>query len=125
LLNEATKALLSVALSSRNYELQRELFSKKGLVTNDNTSKQAKLAKELIKLANTYNIPELKFSEQATKRHMAYTAWVTKLKTILSMFPATTNMISQDTIILFQDPNCYQNKAVFLLMGSKVNANFL
>jgi len=117
-LNDATKkALLWVALSSNNYELQRELFSKNGLVTNNNMSKQAKLAKELIKLANTYNAPKLKFSEQATKHRTA--AWVTKLKTILSMFPATTTLIDQDTIVPFPDPNCYQNNVKADLASGK------
>ncbi len=119
------KAPKSVALSLNNYEFQRELFSKMGLVTQDDTSKQAKLAKELIKLANTYNVPELKFSEQASKHRLAYTAWITKLKTILSMFPSTMNLIGYDFINPFPDAICFQNKAVFLLIGSKVDAYFL
>jgi len=36
------------------------------------TSAQAKLAKELIKLANTYKVPELNFSDQAGRRRFGY-----------------------------------------------------
>jgi hypothetical protein len=43
------------------------------------TSAQAKLAKELIKLANTYKVPELTFTEKATKRRFNYQTCFTKL----------------------------------------------
>jgi hypothetical protein len=76
-------------------------------------TKQAKLAKEHIKLANTYDVPELKFSEQAVKHQSSYTAWITKLKTILSRFPNTMNLIGRDAILPFSDPNCFENKAIF------------
>lgn len=55
----------------------------------------------------------------------AYTTWITKLKTILSMFPSTMHLIGNDSITPFQDPNCFQNKTVFLLIGFKVDAFFL
>jgi len=123
--SDAKKALLSVALTSNNSEFQQVLFSKKGLINQDDMMKQAKLAKELIKLANTYNVPELKFSEQAVKRRSSYTAWITKLKTILSMFPNTMNLIGRDAILPFSDLNFFENKVIFLLIGSKVDAYFL
>jgi len=85
------------------------LFSKKGLITQD----------------NTYNVPELKFSEQAVKRQSSYAAWITKLKTILSMFPNTMNLIGRDAILPFSDPSCIENKAIFLRISSKVDAYFL
>ncbi len=78
------------------------------------------MAKELIKLANTYNVPELKFSDQASKRQTAYNAWITKLQTILSMFPGTMNLFQQDNIVPFSDPNCAKNKAIFLLLDQKL-----
>ena len=43
------------------------------------TSAQAKLARELIKLANTYKVPELTFTDKATKRRFNYQTCFTKL----------------------------------------------
>jgi hypothetical protein len=126
LLNDDTKKeVLAAALTSNNIDFQRKVFSKKGLAKSDESTKQAKLAKELIKLANTYKVPELKFSDQASKRRSAYNAWVTKMRTILSMFPGTMNLFQQDTIIPFSDPDCAENKAVFLLISSKIDTYFL
>lgn len=36
----------------------------------------AKLTKELIKLAERYKVPELKFNEQASKRRFNYQTWL-------------------------------------------------
>jgi hypothetical protein len=52
-------------------------------------AQQAKLAKELIKLANSYKVPELTFDVQASKRRFNFSTWYSKLQTILSMFPQT------------------------------------
>jgi DNA repair exonuclease SbcCD ATPase subunit len=48
---------------------------------------QAKLAKELIKLATSYKIQELTFDIQALKRRFNFSTWFSKMQTILSMFP--------------------------------------
>jgi len=42
-------------------------------------SAQAKLAKELIKLANTYRVPELTFTDQASRRRFNFQTWFNKL----------------------------------------------
>jgi hypothetical protein len=53
---------------------------------------QAKLAKELIKLASSYKVQELTFDVQASKRRYNFSTWFSKLQTILSVFPQTASM---------------------------------
>jgi hypothetical protein len=88
------------------------------------TSAQAKLAKELIKLANTYKVPELTFSDQASKRRFGYQTWFNKLRPILAMFPETSEVIQGEKIMPFNDANCVGNKALYLVIGSRVDAYF-
>jgi hypothetical protein len=57
------------------------------------TSAQAKLAKELIKLANTYKVPKLTFTDKAIRRSSIYQTWFTKLRPILAMFTETASFI--------------------------------
>jgi len=52
-------------------------------------SAQAKLAKELIKLANTYRVLELTFTDQASRRRFNFQTWFNKLWPILAMFLET------------------------------------
>jgi transposase InsO family protein len=86
---------------------------------------QAKIAKELIKLASSYKIQELTFDVQASKRRFNFSTWFSKIQTILSMFPQTASIIQVDgTIKLFTDPNALGNKALFLLIGAKVDTYF-
>jgi hypothetical protein len=88
------------------------------------TPAQAKLAKELIKLANTYKVPELTFSDQASKRHFGYQTWFNKLRLILVMFPETSEVIQGEKIVPLNDANCVCNKALYLVIGSRVDAYF-
>ena len=88
------------------------------------TSAQAKLAKELIKLANTYKVPELTFTDKATKRRFNYQTWFTKLRPILAMFNDTACLIQGEKITPYKDTDCIGNKALFLLIGSRVDAYF-
>jgi hypothetical protein len=69
-LDESSKqALWNSAMTTNNIALQHALFNLQEDVKNrNNPVNQAKLAKELIKLADTYKMPELKFDEQAKKR---------------------------------------------------------
>jgi len=115
LLDSSTKSALTTLIINYS-DLQKILFSEKG-EQKEGSSKQAKLAKYLIKL--------LKFSEQASKRRSNYSAWVTKIKSILSMFPKTMNVLQQETIIRYTDPNGMENKALFLLISSEADAYFL
>jgi hypothetical protein len=87
-------------------------------------SVQAKLAKELIKLANTYKVPKLIFSDQAGRRCFGYQTWFNKLHPILAMFPETSEVIQGDKIIPFRDVNCVGNKTLYLVIGSRVDAYF-
>jgi hypothetical protein len=85
-------------------------------------SVQAKLAKELIKLANTYKVPELMFSNQAGRHCFGYQTWFKKLRPILAIFPETSEVIQGDKIVPFKDVNCVRNKALYLIIGSWVDA---
>jgi hypothetical protein len=99
------------------------------LLDTENKSKdislQAKLAKELIKLASSYKIPELTFDVQASNRRFNFSTWFAKLQTILSMFPQTASVIEDSgTIRFYENSNDLGNKALFLLIGSKVDTYF-
>jgi hypothetical protein len=88
------------------------------------TSAQAKLGKELIKLANTYKVPELTFNDKARARRTAYQTWFNKLRTIIAMFAETSQLIQGENIIPFKNIDCIGNRAIFLLIGSRVDAYF-
>lgn len=86
---------------------------------------QAKLAKELIKLSNSYKVPELAFNVKATKHHFSYTTWISKMQTILSMFPQTADIIQNDgSIHFYENSETFGNKALYLLIGAKVDTYF-
>ena len=87
-------------------------------------SLQAKLAKELIKLAETYKISELVFETKATKRRSNYLTWWSKLRPILAMFPQTAVVFKDNEIIPFPNPNNIGNRALYLLIYSKVDEYF-
>jgi hypothetical protein len=84
----------------------------------------AKLTKELIKLADSYKVPELKFDEQAGKRRFNYQAWLTKLQQILAMFSQTSSVLPKDKVIPFEDPNSIGNRALYLLISSRMDSYF-
>jgi hypothetical protein len=95
------------------------------IFSTDENVLQAKLAKELIKLANSYKISELIFDVQASKRRFNFSTWFSKMQTILSMFPQTASVIQHDGKIgFYQNTNDFGNKALFLLIGSKVDTYF-
>jgi hypothetical protein len=75
-------------------------------------------------LANTFKVPELTFTDKATKRRFNYQTWFTKLRSILAMFNDTTCVIQGEIIIPYKDADCFGNKALFLLIGSRVDAYF-
>ncbi len=87
-------------------------------------SAQAKLAKELIKLENTYKVPELTFSNQAGRCCFGYQTWFNKLRPFLAMFPETSEAIQGDKIVPFKDANYVRNKALYLVIVSWVDAYF-
>lgn len=55
---------------------------------------------------------------------MTSVAWISRLHPILAMFPKTTSVLKQEDIIPFTDSNCIGNKALFLLIGSRVDEYF-
>ncbi len=83
---DSRKNLFQLALMSNNEPLQRALIELQQTQGNNSHSGQAKLAKELIKLAQTYKVAELTFDNKATKRRTNYFLWSTKLRPILAMF---------------------------------------
>lgn len=89
----------------------------------NNATLQAKLAKELIKLANSYKIPEFTFDIQASKRCLNFSTWYSKMQTILSMFPQTALVVQDpNTVSFYPNSKDIGNKALFLLIGAKVDA---
>lgn len=67
-LDEPSKnTLMQQALSSNNEILQSRLMMLRDAEAKNGKS-QAKLTEEIIKLAETYKVPELKFYEQASKQ---------------------------------------------------------
>ena len=75
-------------------------------------------------MANTYKVPELTFSDQAGKRRFGYQTWFKKLRQLLAMFPETSDVIQGVKIVPFKDANCVGNKALYLVIGSRVDAFF-
>jgi hypothetical protein len=74
---------LKYAISTGNENLQSRLLMLRQSKTGTSLTK---LTKELIKLAESYKVPELKFDEQASKQHFHYQTWIMKLQPILAMF---------------------------------------
>jgi hypothetical protein len=72
--DDSKKALMTAAISTNNLDFQHALIT---LCQNQtNTGSLAKLAKELIKLADTYKVPELHFEEQAKRLRYNHHAWI-------------------------------------------------
>jgi hypothetical protein len=84
----------------------------------------AKLTKELIKLADSYKVPELKFDEQARKRRFNYQAWLMKLQPILAMFSQTASVLPHDKVVPCSDPYAIGNHALYLLISSRTDSYF-
>jgi hypothetical protein len=123
--DSSKQALWNSAMTTNNIALQHALFKLQDDVKNrNNPVNQAKLANELIKLADTYKMPELKFDEQAKKHRYNYHTWITKLRSILAMFSHTSSVLCDDEIIPFDDSECIGNKALYLLIGSRVDGYF-
>jgi hypothetical protein len=75
-------------------------------------------------LADSYKVPELKFDEQASKRRFNYQAWLMKLQPILAMFSHTSSVLPKDKVIPFEDPNAIGNRALYLLISSRMDSYF-
>jgi hypothetical protein len=119
---DSKKALMHHAITSNNEALQSRLM--KLHESSGNNYSIAKLTKEIIKLAETYKVPELKFDEQAQRRRFNFHSWIMKLKPILAMFPQTSKVLPGDTVIPFTDPHHIGNRALYLLLCSRIDPNF-
>lgn len=122
--DDSKKNLFQMAMFSNNEVLQRELIELQQSKGKNSTSTQAKLAKELINLAETYKIPELTFDTKATKRRTNYFLWSSKLRPVLAMFSQTCKVFDEIDIKPFQDPEDVGNKALYLLISAKVDEYF-
>jgi hypothetical protein len=80
--DDTKKSLLNNAISTNNEELQHRLLT----LRQASGSTLAKLTKELIKMADSYKVPELNFDEKAVKRRLNFQGWILKLRPILMMF---------------------------------------
>jgi hypothetical protein len=121
--DSSKQALMHQAISSNNEVLQSRLVMLRDADKKDGLS-LAKLAKEIIKLADTYKVPELKFDEQATQQGDNYHTWIMKLCPILAMFPQTASGLPGDSIIPFQDPHSNRNRAFYLLLSARTDSYF-
>jgi hypothetical protein len=118
---ESKSELLKYAISSGNETLQSCLM----MLRADKTGTSlAKLTKELIKLAESYKVPELKFDEQASKQRHNYQTWLMKLQPILAMFTQTASVLPRDKVVPFTDPTALGNRAFYLLISSQVDSYF-
>jgi len=113
--------LLKFAISSGNENLQSRLLM---LRQNKTGTSLAKLTKELIKLADSYKVPELKFDEQASKRRFNFHAWIMKIQPNLPMFPQTASVLPNNKVIPFADPHTAGNRVLYLLISSRTDSYF-
>jgi hypothetical protein len=95
---------------TNNEPLQRALIELQQMKGKNSSSSQAKLAKELIKLAQTYRVSKLVFENKATKRRTNYFLWSTKLRPILAMFPQTSKVFISVTLHLMMMQNVLATK---------------
>jgi hypothetical protein len=124
-LDEDTKKhLFQNALLTNNDALQRELMNLQHNKISSSISLQAKLAKELMKISETYKIPELAFDSKAKMRHSNYFTWCSKLRPILAMFPQTSKVFHDNEVIPYENPEDIGNKALYILISSKVDEYF-
>jgi hypothetical protein len=109
-------------ITTDNAVLQRRIMELREHQGNNTTL--GKLTKEIIKLADMYKVPELRFDEQASKRRFNFQNWIMKLWPILAMFPQTASVLPVDTVVPFTDPHNIGNKALYLLVCSRTDAYF-
>jgi len=117
------QALMHQAISSNNEVLQSRLMMLRDADKKDGLS-LAKLTKEIIKLTDTYKVPELKFDEQVSEQRYNYQTWIMKLHPILAMFPQTASVLPGDSIIPFRDLHSNGNRALYLLLSTRTDSYF-
>jgi hypothetical protein len=100
---ETKKHLFQNALLTNNDALQRDLMNLQQNKISSSISLQAKLAKELRKISETYKIPELAFDSKAKMRQSNYFMWCSKLRPIIAMFPQTSKVFKDNEIIPYEN----------------------
>ncbi len=80
-----------------------------------------KLIKELLTQRDKNNVPELRFDPHPNKWCLLYTNRLARLLPIIKMFSKTAPVYDNETIILFDDPSCICNQALFMHITTKVN----
>lgn len=80
---DSKKALMHHAITLNNEALQSRMM--KLHKSGGNNYSIVKLTKEIIKLAEMYKVPELKFDEQVQHCRFNFQSWIMKLKPILAM----------------------------------------
>ena len=112
------QALLTQALLTNNTALIHRLL----MLTSKNTSVSlANLSEKLLTHEDKHKVPELRYDVQANKRRLLYHNWFTRLLPIIKMFPQTSPIYHDNTIIPFNEPSCIGNQALFLLISAKVD----
>jgi len=120
---EGQKDLWLSALASNDTDLIRELTNIRVRNAKVNSGTQlAKLTKDLLTHSEKHKNSELKYEEQAGKRRMYFHNWLTHLSAVIKMFSQTASVLDADNeIILFPDPTCVGNQALYMLLCSKVD----
>lgn len=120
--DDSRKMLIQHAITTDNAVLQKWLMELQA--SQANSISLEKLTNEIIKLADTYNVPELRFDEQASKRQFNFQKWIMKLRPIVAMFPQTAGVLPIDTVVPFTDPQTAGNRALNLLICSRTDSYF-
>jgi hypothetical protein len=118
---DSKNELLKYAISSGNENLQSCLLM---LHQNKTGTSLAKLTKDLIKLADSYEVPDLKFDKQASKQQFNFHTWIMKIQPILAMFPKTASVLPNDKVIPLPDPHTAGNRALYFLISSRTDSYF-
>jgi len=66
----------------------------------------------------------LTFSADAERRRSNYEQWFQKFKDVLAMYPQTSSVVANNSIVTFSDPNCVGNKALYMLLASRTDRYF-
>jgi hypothetical protein len=97
--------------NDENFKLQVFTLARE----QENITKLAKLTKDIIKLADTYKTPILRFDSDPIKRRKLFNAWISKIHSILCIFPQTAHVMAQGafgSITFYDDSWNIGNKAL-------------
>jgi hypothetical protein len=87
----------------------------------------AKLTKYILKLADSYKVPTLKFNSDPIKQQKYYNEWTSKIYSFTYMFHQTVRVMRSGafgTITFYDEPQYIGNKALYMLISSRVDFHF-